>query len=275
VGDFTFYLGTHMPNWLAVAGVPLFVSRRRLFRRRNMPRAIARWALDSGGFTEIGKYGKWMTEPERYADEVRSWSKDIGMMDFAAIQDWMCEPAMLAKTGLTVREHQARTVQSYLDLTRLAPEVSWMPVLQGQCIPQYVDHIHEYKAAGIDLTRARIVGVGSVCRRQGTTWCKNLQTWLWLHGIMTHFFGMKRGGLVDDTWSVANWGRRVASSDSLAWSAEARRVPPMEGHTHKNCANCLEYALAWRKRVLEAVKKDADPPPVTRPRPEARHPRPN
>ena len=40
----TFYLGAHYPNWLAHAGVPLFVSRRALCSRRSSPRALGRWA---------------------------------------------------------------------------------------------------------------------------------------------------------------------------------------------------------------------------------------
>ena len=43
----------------------------------------------------------------------------------------MCEPFMLAKTGLTVAEHQARTVANYLELRSLAPELPFVPVLQG------------------------------------------------------------------------------------------------------------------------------------------------
>jgi hypothetical protein len=48
----------------------------------------------------------------------------------------------------------------------------------------------------------------------------------------------------------------------MAWSDEARRAPPLPGHDepgpgrrtgHINCANCAEYALAWRERLLEAV----------------------
>ncbi|WP_442712727.1 deazapurine DNA modification protein DpdA family protein, partial [Streptomyces sampsonii] len=34
------------------------------------------------------------------------------------------------------------------------------------------------------------------------------------------------------------------------WSSHARRRPPLPGHTHKNCANCIDYALAWRQRVI-------------------------
>ena len=34
-----FYLGTHMDGWLAHVGVPLFVSHRRLARRKTLPKA--------------------------------------------------------------------------------------------------------------------------------------------------------------------------------------------------------------------------------------------
>src|SRR5262245_44967377 len=57
----TFYLGTHQPHWLATAGVPLFVSARRLAGRRRLPRAAAPWALDSGGFSEITTHGRYGT----------------------------------------------------------------------------------------------------------------------------------------------------------------------------------------------------------------------
>ena len=66
-----FYTGTHQPQWLGVWRVPLFVSRRRLVKYVNLPRAVAPWALDSGGFTEIAKYGRWETSPRDYVREVR------------------------------------------------------------------------------------------------------------------------------------------------------------------------------------------------------------
>jgi hypothetical protein len=52
-GDVRFWLGTHMPNWLDETATPLFVSHRRLAKRRRLPRARGPWALDSGGFTEL------------------------------------------------------------------------------------------------------------------------------------------------------------------------------------------------------------------------------
>ena len=58
-GGVEFYLGTHQPGWLSWATVPLFVSDRRLRRYRRLPKARTRWALDSGGFTELSTHGSW------------------------------------------------------------------------------------------------------------------------------------------------------------------------------------------------------------------------
>lgn len=38
---------------------------------------------------------------------------------------------MLARTGLTVREHQERTIANFLELRRIAPGLPFIPVLQG------------------------------------------------------------------------------------------------------------------------------------------------
>jgi len=59
-----FYLGTHMPQHLSVAGVPLFVSHRRLTGRKTLPRAVAEYAVDSGAYTELLLHGQWMVSPK-------------------------------------------------------------------------------------------------------------------------------------------------------------------------------------------------------------------
>lgn len=109
-----FFLGFHHPHQLAHAGVPLFVSHRRLVTMKTLPRAIAPWALDSGGFTELAMHGRWTVTAQDYARAVARYRDEIGSLDWAAPQDWMCEPVMLAKTGLTVDEHQRRTIASVL-----------------------------------------------------------------------------------------------------------------------------------------------------------------
>lgn len=127
----TVYLGTHQTGWLAHMTVPLFVSRRRLAPRKALPRARGRWALDSGGFTELSMFGAWQTSPEKYAAEAKRYQEQIGGLEWASIQDWMCEPFMLQRTGLSVVEHQSRSIDSYAQLLDLAPEIPWCPVLQG------------------------------------------------------------------------------------------------------------------------------------------------
>ena len=61
------YIGSHEPSWLGRAGIPLFISHRRLARlKRTLPTAIAPWALDSGGFSELALFGGWKTTALEY-----------------------------------------------------------------------------------------------------------------------------------------------------------------------------------------------------------------
>jgi hypothetical protein len=242
-----FWLGTHLPGWLAVTDVPLFVSRRRLAGRKTLPRALGPVAIDSGGFSELSLYGRWETPARQYAGEARRFVDEIGNVEWLAIQDWMCEPHLLAKTGLTVREHQRRTVASYLELQQIAPDLPWTPVLQGWARDDYRRHVDDYDRAGVDLRTLAIVGIGSVCRRQATSEIVPLIRSVARTGIRLHGFGVKISGLRQ----IAS---QLTSADSMAWSFEARRQPVLlPGHTsHINCANCLPWALRWRDRVLSA-----------------------
>jgi hypothetical protein len=245
-----FYLGTHKAAWLARTDVPLFVSRRTLAPMRSLPRARGRWALDSGGFTELALHGRWTVPAAQYAAEVRRFRDEIGGLAWAAPQDWMCEHQMLARTGLTVAEHQRRTTANLLELRAIAPEVPWIPVLQGWTLGDYLDHVEAYERAGVDLVGEPTVGVGTVCRRQSTLSVGNMLAMLAADGLRLHGFGFKVTGLRAS-------GAHLVSADSLAWSMHARRREPIAGHTHKNCANCIEYALGWRDDLLASMARAA------------------
>src|SRR5262245_55513912 len=134
-----FFLGTHKPNWLRDVSIPLFVSRRTLANWKTPPRARHQWALDSGGFSELSMYGEWRTPSDQYLSEVRRFREEVGNLEWAAIQDWMCEPFILAKTGKTVAEHQERTIDSYIRLKE-SMDFSWTPVLQGWSPADYWRH---------------------------------------------------------------------------------------------------------------------------------------
>ena len=248
-----FYLGTHIPSWLGKTDVPLFVSHRRLTGRKSLPRAKGRWALDSGGFSELSLFGRWTVTAREYVDKVRRYDQEIGGMDWAAVQDWMCEPPIRKKTGLSTQEHQRRTVRSYLTLRDMAPEIPWAPVLQGWEPHTYFAHADMYQSAGVDLKALPVVGLGSVCRRQNANEIGHLASWLSVAGIKIHGFGVKTQGL-------RKYSESLTSADSLAWSYNARYTPlRLEGHTHKNCANCLEYALMWRSNLLGGLAPKTKP----------------
>jgi hypothetical protein len=253
-----FWLGTHQPGWLGRAGVPLFVSDRRLRVYRTLPRAAAPWALDSGGFTELQTYGQWTVTPTEYVARARRYRDEIGALDWLAPQDWMCEPLIInggigpqgqrfAGTHLSVGEHQRRTVLNYAHLRDLADDLPIIPVVQGDTPDAHLRCVDLYdQLIGVDLTATPLVGVGSVCRLQGTRTAGNILTTLHTVGLRRlHGFGFKTLGL-------AAHGHLLTSADSLAWSIDARRRgTPLAGcTTHRNCANCLRYALRWRGTLL-------------------------
>lgn len=245
-----FYLGTHHPNWLATSEVPLFVSRRTLGKVKKLPRASADWALDSGGFSELNLFGAWTTSPSVYVREVRRFASEVGRLQWAAAQDWMCEPFVLKKTGKSVAEHQTLTIDNYLELMTAAPELPWTPVIQGYSPSEYLRHVESYTLRGVDLASLNVVGVGSVCRRQGSEEIRTVFQELRGCGLKLHGFGVKSRGLA----GVCDY---LTSADSLAWSFTARKQQIlMDGcSNHKNCANCKRYALKWRGDLLAALPR--------------------
>ncbi|MGI5404147.1 DUF7221 family queuine tRNA-ribosyltransferase-like protein [Streptomyces sp. CA-135486] len=239
-----FYLGTHMPSWLKkrAVTVPLFVSHRRLGTLVKLPRAVTDWALDSGGFTELSMHGTWTVSPTEYVAAVRRYRDEIGRMDWAAPQDWMCEPWIVEKTGLSVLEHQQRTVHNFMELRALASDVCFAPVLQGWSLDDYRRCLDLYADAGVDLTTFETVGIGSVCRRQATSEIGEIVRAMHAEGIRLHGFGVKSVGL-------RKYAQYLTSADSMAWSFRGRHVPGCTD-THKTEANCLPFALSWRERAL-------------------------
>lgn len=249
----SFYLGIQEPAWMRKLGRPVFLSRKRLMYKDGRiirePEINCPWALDSGGFTEIAKHGRWTITAKEYV-------KFVGQMipfgvRWAAIMDWMCEAPMLKKTGKTVKEHQTLTVDNYLDLMHMAPDYPWVPVLQGMEAEDYKRHLDQYASAGFDLSSLPLVGLGSVCRRQNFTEIHGLARWL-KHdqGLRLHGFGVSLRGL-------RGLAPNLVSSDSMAWSYEARMLsaPIFPICTHNHCGACFRAAVAWRFKVLRKLAR--------------------
>ena len=242
-----FYLGTHVLNHLEKTDVPLFISRRAFDKRKSSLDALGSWALDSGGFSELRLNGGWTLDAQEYVDRVNRINETPNLT-WAAQQDWMCEEVMLEKTGLTVREHQRRTVDNFIELRSLDCDVPIIPVLQGYTMDEYKECFEMFEASGVDLRAEPVVGLGSVCRRQNTEDIERIVTCFHAKDLRLHGFGVKTLGL-------KRYGEMLESADSLAWSFGARYSQShcsihRENPTTKNCANCLTYALEWREKVV-------------------------
>lgn len=248
-----FYLGTDRGNWLwheQFTTVPLFVSHRTLRRRKTVfPRATTDWALDSGGFTELDRNNGWVTTPQEYVEAVERYSAELGRLDWASPQDWMCEPWMVEKTGKSVHEHQRLTVENFLVLRDLAPHLPFIPVLQGWELDDYLRCVDMYREAGVNLADYSTVGIGSVCRRESTDDIGLITSTLSDLGLHLHGFGVKSQG-------VRLYGTNLTSSDSMAWSFGGRRLKKKPANcpsSASSCAHCPHFALEWRARVLAAL----------------------
>ena len=212
-----FFIGLHQPSDAKhFTGHRVCVSVNRL-RSRMSDFTVGKWLMDSGAFTEISTHGRYRHDPSDYADQIRRWS-NCGSLLAAVSQDWMCEPFIVEKTGLSVDEHQRRTVERYAALLSERLPVPVMPVLQGFEPEEYARHARLYG----DLIPPRAwVGVGSVCKRNASPLAitrvllaiREERPDLRLHG-----FGIKKTSLADGRVRSLLW-----SADSMAWSWAARR----------------------------------------------------
>ncbi|PAP94515.1 DUF7221 family queuine tRNA-ribosyltransferase-like protein [Mesorhizobium wenxiniae] len=212
-----FFVGLHQPADAKHFDVAC-ISINRL-RGRKKPIDCGQVLVDSGAFTEIDRHGGYRHGVGEYANELRRLhAAGVVRIAAAVAQDYMCEPFMLAKTGLTVADHQRLTIERYDALMACELPFPILPVLQGFDPRDYQDHVRAY---GDRLTPGMWVGVGSVCKRNGApdkivgvlSAILAVRPDLRLHG-----FGIKQTSLLHP-------GVRelLDSADSMAWSFAARK----------------------------------------------------
>jgi hypothetical protein len=219
-----FYPGLHQPA--DAQHFPLAcININRLWGRKK-PVECADIVVDSGAFRELFLHGAYRHSVNVYAAELyRLFTTGVVKIAAAVAQDYMCEPFILAKTGLTIEEHQRLTIERYdalvAELERLfgGPiPFHVMPVLQGFAPQDYANHIRMY---GDRLKPGMWVGVGSVCKRQGDP--RSIIAVLQAIAserpeLLLHGFGVKKTALMHP-------GVRelLATADSMAWSFAARK----------------------------------------------------
>jgi len=223
-----FFVGLHQPSD-AHHTKRAFISVNRLSKRVSDFR-VNEWILDSGAFTQVSTHGGFTMSIAEYSTQIKRWRR-CGNMQRAVSQDWMCEPWIVERTGLSVAEHQRRTIERYDALHDLAGDIV-MPVLQGYEVTDYVGHVRQY---GDRLSRGMWVGVGSVCKRNSSPFnvavilraVLDVRPDLRLHG-----FGLKTTAL-----RLASIRDRLYSADSMAWSYRAR----LEGRNRNDIQEALRF----------------------------------
>jgi hypothetical protein len=235
-----FFTGLHQPSD-AKHFDAAFVSVNRL-RKRKSAFDVGDWIMDSGAFSEISTHGHYRFPVSEYAAQIRRW-KGCGNLLAAVSQDYMCEPWIVEKTGLSVPIHQQLTIDRYGALLAEDTGVYILPVLQGFEPQDYVRHIRMY---GDRLSHGQWVGVGSVCKRNGDPHAiasvliaiKNERPDLLLHG-----FGLKKTALASDYITGL-----LHTADSMAWSFHARK-PGRNG-------NDWREAMRW---TLDIISRPPSP----------------
>lgn len=211
----TFFVGLHQPSDCR-RFERAFVSVNRL-RYRKSDFRVRDWILDSGAFSELVRLGAYRDGVGHYAAQIHRWQR-CGRLLAAVSQDYMCEPVMLAKTGLSILAHQQLTTERYRALRALVRGTYVMPVLQGYAPQDYVRHLRAY---GRLLPRGAWVGVGSVCKRNADVEAIRAVLSAILRAradLRLHGFGLKTTALREHAIRTL-----LHSADSMAWSFHARR----------------------------------------------------
>jgi hypothetical protein len=241
-----FYVGLHQPSD-AHRFERACISINRL-RGRKKPIRGCSVLIDSGAFTELHIHGRYRHGVEEYARELhRLHTEGVVQIAGAVAQDYMCEPFMLKRTGLTVADHQRMTISRYDALVGALRRLfngkcpfPVIPVLQGYQPHEYVAHLLAY---GRRLATGMWVGVGSVCKRNSAPEkiasvlraITSIRPDLRLHG-----FGVKVTALLNG--SVREL---LATADSMAWSFAARK----QGRS----ANSWVEAAGFVRRIAQTA----------------------
>ena len=222
--------------------VPRAVVSVNRLERRASPFVAQDWILDSGAFSRI-MLGRGHMSAGEYVGYIRKFG-GCGRLQAAVVQDYMCEPEVLAKTGKSVEDHQRMTLSSMFTLRGFDLPCPIMPVLQGWTVDDYRRAVC---ALAPHVSSWAWVGVGSVCKRQGSPLVlaqileaiHELRPKWRLHGFGVKVTALAEGRVYDRLYSV----------DSSAWSFDTYF---REGSEVQSLASCL----AWLRRV-EAIRPDA------------------
>jgi len=223
-----FYLGTHRAVWLSQTDVGLAVEYASIANRKRMPRATGAWILKAPIAVSVAEHADVLYRADEGTEGMR-WA------------------ASLAVPSGRPAHRAGSAAEHFVRLRELAPETPVAPGLEGEDVEDYVFCTSVYSANGVELHEEPVVVVGSLEGRDAKDVAAIVRE-LVSQGLRLHAADVKLAGIA----SYAHW---CASVDSSGWRRHAGRQP-LEGCTHRSCADCLAYALEWRKLVAKKLPLD-------------------
>jgi hypothetical protein len=232
-------------------------DERNRFRVTRPPGGyVASICVDSGGFTAARRWGRYPWSPEQYADFAREVSRDVPL-DFCAIMDYACEPAVDRSILRTNHERIKATIRNQAACLECAPDLPWLPVLQGDSLAERAFDLALRLRMGMLPTE--YAGIGSVCGRGAIAARRVVKFYTdRLPGARFHAFGMHVQALDDDAVFGA-----LRSWDSYAWNwgrgqKDVDRPPECY---HKPGESWTEYTARlarfyWRETIRPRLECD-------------------
>lgn len=235
-------------------------DRKRFKVRRPPADWITSLVIDSGGFTAARRWGKYPWSYCQYAGWIRETSRDVAL-DFCAVMDYACEPAVNRDILATNQARIAATIENEVRLKETDPDLPWLPVLQGDNLAERAYDLELRGQAG--LLPESYAGIGSVCGRgaRGATQTTRFYAWQ-LPGVRFHGFGMHIQALDDNeaffalkSWDSYgwNWGRGQKDMDR---PPEYLQRP---GESYSELTNRLGR-LYWQNTISPRLSRDRQRP---------------
>lgn len=235
-----------LSRWSRRKGWPEWLGWQ-LDQLRNA-RGLASLSLDSAGFVAMARYRGFPWRVEDYLALAASYP-----FRWFASMDYCVEPE-IAPDREEVLDRISRTIRANLDCRRgardLGIEHRLMPVMQGR---RPEDYERCLDGLGLDLSRSRLIGVGSMCRRHvcgsdGLIAVIDHLDRILPAGVMLHIFGVKGSALS----MLASLDHRIASVDSQAYGIAARSEALRRG-VSKTDAFVAGHMQAWMGRQFSRL----------------------
>lgn len=184
---------------------------------------IASITIDPGGFTAARRWGKYPWSISQLVDWIRAESRDV-ILDWCAVMDYACEPNVNRSILPTNKERIEATMENEILCKQAAPDLPWLPVLQGDNLIERDYDLSRRRELG--LIPADYAGIGSVCGRGAAGAMRVIKFYNdRLPNVKFHAFGMHIQALDDDavfsavrSWDSYgwNWGRGQKNKDRPA-----------------------------------------------------------